>query len=448
MTPCVMREVTVAPMALDRLATLLLPDRREGLAEAVARGRAALAGRRVWNVNSTAGGGGVAEMLTTMVAYSRGGGADARWLVIEGNPEFFVLTKRIHNLLHGSPGDGGPTGPAERATYEQTLGQQVEGLTSLVQPGDVVLLHDPQTAGLAGALRDHGAHVAWRCHVGTDARNAETERGWAFLEPYVRAAPATIFTRRTYVPDWMDQDSLWLIPPSIDPLSTKNRSLPPQDVVATVQRLRIMPADARVVLQVSRWDRLKDMAGVLTGFADHLGEMPEDVHLLLAGPEPAGVSDDPESAEVRGLCDEIWSSRPAADRRRLHLASLPMDDIDENAHIVNALQHHAAVVVQKSLAEGFGLTVAEAMWKERPVVASRVGGIEDQIVDGESGLLLDDPTDLDGCMRLVREVLVDAGLAARLGVAARERVRDRFLVDRHLRQYVELFEAMMSTATG
>jgi trehalose synthase len=246
----------------------------------------------------------------------------------------------------------------------------------------------------------------------------------------------------------MDQDSLWLIPPSIDPLSTKNRSLPPQDVVATVQRLRIMPADARVVLQVSRWDRLKDMAGVLTGFADHLGEMPEDVHLLLAGPEPAGVSDDPESAEVRGLCDEIWSSRPAADRRRLHLASLPMDDIDENAHIVNALQHHAAVVVQKSLAEGFGLTVAEAMWKERPVVASRVGGIEDQIVDGESGLLLDDPTDLDGCMRLVREVLVDAGLAARLGVAARERVRDRFLVDRHLRQYVELFEAMMSTATG
>jgi trehalose synthase len=209
-----------------------------------------------------------------------------------------------------------------------------------------------------------------------------------------------------------------------------------------------VPVGARVVLQVSRWDRLKDMAGVLRAFADQLGRLPEDVHLLLVGPEPAGVSDDPESLGVVAECEDIWSSRPEADRRRLHLCSLPVDDVDENAHIVNALQRHASVVVQKSLAEGFGLTVTEPMWKGRPVVASRVGGIEDQIVDGESGLLLDDPTDLDGFVRLVGKVLADGALAGRLGSAARERVRDRFLGDRHLRQYGELFQAMLTAGPG
>jgi trehalose synthase len=474
-----MREVDVAPIPLDRLASVLVPGRREALAEAAARGRSLLAGRRVWNVSSTASGGGVAEMLQALLAYSRGAGVDARWVVVEGNADFFAVTKRVHNLLHGSPGDGGPTGPSERATYERILGQQVDELEKMVAPADVVLLHDPQTAGLAAELRAHGAHVVWRCHVGADVHNAETERGWAFLRSYVTDAHATIFTRRAYVPPWLDQDSVWLIPPSLDPFSAKNRPLKLIDVVGTLRHVRIVafpadaegslefvrrdgspgavrphpeltvtggpvPADARVVLQVSRWDRLKDMTGVLTGFADHIDRMPEDAHLLLVGPETAGVTDDPESAEVLAACEAIWASRPATVRRRLHLCSLPMDDVDENAHLVNALQRHASVVVQKSLAEGFGLTVAEPMWKGRPVVASRIGGIQDQIVDGESGLLLDDPSDVDGCMRLVREVLMDAELAARLGAAAHERARDRFLGDRHLRQYVELFEAMLT----
>jgi trehalose synthase len=475
-----MLEVAVAPVALDRLRSVLVTEGWAALADAAARGRALLAGRRVWNVNSTASGGGVAEMLQALLAYSRGAGVDARWLVIEGDAGFFAVTKRVHNLLHGSQGDGGPTGRAERAAYERVLGREAAELKKLVSPGDIVLLHDPQTAGLAAELRAHGAHVVWRSHVGTDVRNAHTEQGWAFLQPYVGQAHATIFTRRAYVPDWVDPDSVWLIPPSLDPLSAKNRPLRLVDVVGTLRQVRIVafwpgaegslefvrrdgspgavrphpdlsvlggpvPADARVVLQVSRWDRLKDMTGVLAGFADHLDRMPADAHLLLVGPAAAGVSDDPEAGEVLAECEAIWSSRPAAQQRRLHLCSLPMDDVDENAHVVNALQSHASVVVQKSLVEGFGLTVAEPMWKGRPVVASRVGGIQDQIIDGESGLLLADPTDVAGCMRLVREVLVDAELAARLGAAAHERARDRFLGDRHLRQYVDLFDALLTT---
>jgi trehalose synthase len=156
------------------------------------------------------------------------------------------------------------------------------------------------------------------------------------------------------------------------------------------------------------------------------------------------VSDDPEALEVLGECEEIWSSRSPEEQSRLHLCSPPMDDVSENAHLVNALQHHASVVVQKSLEEGFGLTVTEPMWKARAVIASRVGGIQDQIVHGESGLLLDDPHDLDGFGSFVSQVLEDDALASRLGTAARERVRDRFLGDRHLAQYVELLEHLLS----
>jgi trehalose synthase len=202
---------------------------------------------------------------------------------------------------------------------------------------------------------------------------------------------------------------------------------------------QVVPPQARVVLQVSRWDRLKDMVGVLTSFVDHLRDLPEDTHLMLVGPDVSGVTDDPEGAEVLAECLAAWRSQPPSTRRRVHLCSLPMDDIDENAHLVNALQRYATVVVQKSLVEGFGLTVTEPMWKARPVLGSGIGGIQDQIVDGESGLLLPDPADLDGFADRLRTLLVDDRLAARLGSAARERVRDRYLGDRHLMQYVDLF---------
>ena len=472
-----MREVHIDPVPLDKLAALLEPARAERLASYAERAVRSLSGRTIWHVNATETGGGVAEMLQVLLAYANGAEVDNRWLVLEGSPEFFRLTKRIHNLLHGSDGDGGPLGDEERGVYEDVLADNLATMRELVREGDIVLLHDPQTAGLAKGLRECGAHVVWRCHVGRDTPNEQTKRAWEFLRPSLEQAEAHVFTRWEYVPDWVPADRIWIIPPSLDPLSAKNIDMDRRSVQATLARAglvafpagegpvtfarrggadgqvrehsglihggQVVPREARLVLQVSRWDHLKDMGGVLRSFVDHLDEMPEDVHLMLVGPDVSGVTDDPEGADVLAECEQVWESQSDAAQQRIHLCSLPMDDVDENAHLVNALQRHASVVVQKSLVEGFGLTVTEPMWKARPVVGSAVGGIQDQIVDGESGLLLPDPADLDGFAARVLELVRDPERAERLGAAARERVRELFLVDRHLSQYVDLFSALI-----
>jgi trehalose synthase len=204
-----------------------------------------------------------------------------------------------------------------------------------------------------------------------------------------------------------------------------------------------VPGDARIVLQVSRWDRLKDMEGVLRGFADGIGGLPADAHLLLAGPDVDGVADDPEGAEIFAACRDVRALLPAEVRERVHLTALPMDDVDENAHLVNALQRYASVVVQKSLVEGFGLTVTEPMWKSRPVVASAIGGILDQIEHGVSGLLLEDPFDLAAMLAAVDSLLRNPRDAEQLGREAHHRVLDRFLADRHLIQYADMFAHMI-----
>jgi trehalose synthase len=199
--------------------------------------------------------------------------------------------------------------------------------------------------------------------------------------------------------------------------------------------------DCPLVAQVSRWDALKDPLGVLAAFAEYV-RADQEPHLLLAGPDVTSVTDDPEGAVVFAEAEAAWHDLPSTVRRRVHLAQLPMEDADENAVIVNALQRRADVVVQKSLAEGFGLTVAEAMWKGRPVVASRVGGIQDQIEDGRTGILVD-PLDLRAFGEQVSVLLEDPHAAERIGAAARERVRDRFLGPRHLGQYVDLLERLL-----
>jgi len=203
-----------------------------------------------------------------------------------------------------------------------------------------------------------------------------------------------------------------------------------------------VPADARVVVQVSRWDRLKDMAGVQSAFAAAQAEVAE-THLLLAGPDVSGVSDDPEGATVLAECRATWERLGPEVRSRIHLCCLPMDDLEENAHIVNCLQTHASVVVQKSLAEGFGLTVTEPMWKGRPVLASAVGGIQDQIVDEVSGVLLPDPRDLADFAHRLWDLLAEPDRAARIGAAAHERVLEQFLGDRHMIQYGQLFRELL-----
>jgi trehalose synthase len=329
-----------------------------------------------------------------------------------------------------------------------------------VGPNDVVLLHDPQTAGLVEPLRRAGVPTVWRSHIGVDVPTATSVSAWDFLRRYVESADALVFSRRSYAPPWVPADRLSVIAPSIDPLSAKNRPIAPHDCVRILTRAGLLsaggppvsatvlgapapPAGARLVVQVSRWDRLKDMAGVMLGFS-RLPAPQADAHLMLVGPAVAGVTDDPEGAQVLAECLGTWRTLPAGVRERVHLASVPTDDLEENATIVNAVQRHATVVVQKSIAEGFGLTVAEAMWKARPVVASAVGGIRDQIEDGRDGVLIADPRDLDGFAAAVGRVLADPPLAHRLGDAAHLRVRDRYLADRHLEQYAELLDAVLS----
>lgn len=472
-----MQEVAIHAAPLQRLEGLLPPARVHALERTAQRARELLAGRTVWNVNATAQGGGVAEMLQVLLAYGRGAGVDTRWLVLDGDPEFFAVTKRLHNLLHGSPGDGAVLGPQQLAHYLEVSRANAAAVLSAARDGDVVLLHDPQTAGLVEPLRAAGLHVAWRSHIGSGLVNEETERGWAFLRALIEPAEAFVFTRPQYVPAWVPAGRVRIIAPSIDPFSTKNAPMPPPAVAATLRRAGLVdlppdrgslgftrrdgsagtvrrhrdllldggpvPGSARVVLQVSRWDRLKDMTGVLTAFADHLGRFPEDVHLVLAGPDVAGVADDPEGAEVLESCRCLRARLDVAARERVHLATLPMDDVDENAHLVNALQRHATVVVQKSLAEGFGLTVTEPMWKTRPVVASGVGGIADQIEDEVSGVLLRDPADLQGFATAVASLLREPARMARLARGGHERVRDYFLGDRHLLQWVQAFEDLL-----
>jgi trehalose synthase len=435
------------------------------------RGQSLLAGRVVWNVNSTAYGGGVAEMLHSLVGYARATNVDARWLVLGGEPDFFRVTKRLHNRLHGAVGDGGPLGEHERTIYERTSAAGAARLAEVVRTGDIVILHDPQTAGLAASLVETGASVIWRTHIGVDHPNGDTRDAWDFLLPYVRPADAYVFSRLEYVWDELDPARITVIAPSIDPFSPKNQELAQPNVTAILGRSGLLPpaegmptftrsdgtpgrvdsacelieaqplaAETPLVTQVSRWDRLKDPLGVMEAFVRHILPASE-CHLVLAGPDSAAVADDPEGADVLRLCVDRWESLAPEARERIHLAMLPMRDAEENAAIVNALQRWSTVIVQKSVAEGFGLTVTEAMWKGRPVVASRVGGIQDQIADGESGVLVD-PADFASFGAAVLRLIGDPRLARQMGEAARERVREQFLGVRHLTQYVDLFERL------
>jgi trehalose synthase len=465
--------VQIPPHRLDRFAPLLGEDYAK-IEAAAERAERVFAGRAIWNVSSTLRGGGVAEMLRSLLPYARGAGIDTRWVVLRERAEFFELTKRLHNNLHGDSGDGGQLGPAQRDLYTRTLAASARHLTHLLQPGDIVFLHDPQTAGLAPAARAAEASVVWRCHIGADRPDEFARRAWEFLRPDVAAADACVFSRGAYVWEGLDPSQTWVMAPSIDPFSPKNQELDAgvvEEIVGLIglghrsparaptftradgsparveRRAEIvqeapLPARAQVVAQVSRWDRLKDHLGLLVCFRRHLAG--SDLHLVLAGPATAAVADDPEGAAVWREVGRAWRELPTSIRRRVHLVSLPMADLDENATMVNALQRRADIVVQKSLAEGFGLTVAEAMWKRRPVIGTRVGGIQDQIVDGDSGLLVDDPGDLATLAEAIVSVAEDAERAAAIGGQAHRRVFERFLAPTRLAEYADLLAGLVA----
>lgn len=457
-----MHEAEVRPAALDELLGMLLPAQVSRFEAAANRAREVLAGRVVWNVSSTETGGGVAEMLHSLLGYVGAAGIKSRWLILAGDPQFFDITKRLHNAVHGFGELSQVPGGGDHEHYQRVQEANLPGLLDLVQPADVVLLHDPQPAGLLKPLQQAGVPVVWRSHIGRDTPNPQSVGAWEFLRPYADTADAFVFSRAQYAPAWVPIERLRVIPPSIDPLSTKNRPMSAEEQLAVLVRAGLLAGDAppqpdvmlgapapgpeaRLVVQVSRWDRLKDMPGVMVGFSRIATAVP-DAHLMLVGPAVAGVTDDPEGADVFAECLAAWAQLPEPVRSRVHLVNVPMDDPEENARVVNAIQRHATVVTQKSLVEGFGLTVAEAMWKARPVVASAVGGIRDQIVSGRDGLLLPDPTDLDHFGQTVAMVLSDDELARRLGAAAQERVHEQFLGDRHLSQYADLLDTLVRVA--
>lgn len=294
--------------------------------------RISLEGRTVWNVNSTAAGGGVAELLHFLLPYARGLGVDARWLVLGGDPGFFAITKRLCNGLYGIPGDGGPLSQREHAHYREMSRANAEGLLEHVRPRDMVLLHDPQTAGLVDAVRRTGAKVIWRCHVGRDVPNEHTERCWGFLRPYLEGADAFVFSTPRHVPEWVEPERAHIVAPSVDPFSAKNfemdrstvrkilihvgllKEVGGESAAPLVARVYGSPIQIRrradvirdglgsspdtpLVVQVSRWDRLKDMLGVMQAFAEHV-DSSRGAHLALVGPEVGGWQTTPK----RGGC--------------------------------------------------------------------------------------------------------------------------------------------------
>lgn len=373
-----------------------------------------LQGRRVVMVNSTRVGGGVAEMLAGLVPLLSELGIACRWEVIRGNAEFYGVTKAWHNAIHGVP---------VRLTAEDVdifVETNRRNADSLDLDADVVIVHDPQPIALVERRKpDEARRWVWRCHI--DA-SQPAPGVWDFLESYVAQYDASVFSvpafcRPLPIPQY-------LIHPSIDPLADKNRDLEPAEVNAIVERLGV-PRDLPIVLQVSRFDRLKDPVGVLRAY--RIAQRTCDLRLVLAG---GGAEDDPEGAEV---LREVRAE--AGNDPRVHVLLLPPDANRE----INALQRAATIVVQKSVREGFGLTVTEALWKGRAVIGGDTGGIPTQILHGFTGLLCRTP---EGCAYQIRYLLARPLERERLGNLGREWVREEFLITRKIRRWLLLFHAL------
>jgi trehalose synthase len=369
-----------------------------------------LKGRRIVTVNSTAVGGGVAEILNRLVPLSHELGVDIRWDVIKGGEDFFGVTKRIHNALHGKHET---FTSHDREVFRET---NTRNRAEMDLDADIVFIHDPQPAGLVEARAAKRGHWVWRCHIDVSAPQADV---WAFLADYVSRYDAAVFSAPQFSQDLKLPEVM--IAPSIDPLSDKNRELTTSEIDAVFERLRI-PRDKPIVTQVSRFDRLKDPVGVIAAF--RLAQKYNDCRLVLAG---GGATDDPEGSEVLRAVHEAADGDPD-----IHVLELP-----PTANIeINAIQRGSTVILQKSLKEGFGLTVSEALWKAKPVIAGAVGGIPLQVTHKYSGILTHT---IEGTGFWIKQLLNAPDFARRLGENGREHVRTNFLLTRHLRDYLLLF---------
>jgi trehalose synthase len=368
-----------------------------------------LRGRVVQNINSTAVGGGVAEILNRLIPLLREVGVDARWDVIRGGEEFFAVTKTMHNALHGQPV---LLTEHDVSVYLETTRQNLEALELA---NDIVFIHDPQPAALI-QRRAPGSRWIWRCHIDLSAPAPPV---WEFLRPWVERYEIAVFSAPQFART-LPIDQV-LIAPSIDPLADKNRELDPRTVEAVITGLGIDPTRP-LVTQVSRFDWLKDPIGVIEAY--RLARKYNDCQLLLVG---GSATDDPEGSQVLTACRERASGDPD-----IHVVELPPTANVE----INAIQRASTVIVQKSLREGFGLTVSEALWKGKPVIAGAVGGIPLQITHRYSGILTHT---VEGTAYWIKQLLNTPDFARRLGENGREHVRHNFLLTRHLRDYLLVF---------
>jgi len=382
--------------------------------EALAR---KLRGHRIVMVNTTKTGGGVAEILHRVVVILNELGIETSWEVMEGDDRFFGVTKKMHNALHGQ---GQPLTDEDRDIYRERTRREAE---RLALDGDLILIHDPQPAGLIEHRRRPGQRWVWRCHIDLSRRD---ETYWEFLRPWVDRYDASIFSHIEFVPS-ISIPAI-LVPPSIDPFAEKNRGMEEDEIASINERLGL-EATSPWITQVSRFDRIKDPVGVIEAFRLVRARRPS--HLILAG---GGASDDPEGAEVLAEVRE-----KAKGLRDVTILELPPQSDKE----INAIQRASTVVLQKSLREGFALTVSEALWKRRAVVASAVGGIPLQVLDGRTGLLV---RSIEGTAFQCVRLLDNPTLRRELGHEGHVHVRDNFLHTREVRDYLAVFAGVLEDA--
>jgi trehalose synthase len=366
-----------------------------------------LKGKVVQHINSTSVGGGVAEILNRMVPLLNDLGVDTHWDLIKGGEQFFGVTKKIHNAIHGQPGD------ITKRDFEVFLETSEQNIRDVSIYGDIVFIHDPQPVALVE--RKNGNKWIWRCHIDISNPNRKV---WKFLRAYVERYDSAVFSAPSFSQRLPIRQ--FLIAPSIDPLSDKNKELP-EETIEEVLRKYGISRDKPIVTQISRFDRLKDPVGVIAAYLQVKRYF--DCQLVLAG---GTATDDPEGMQVLEEVREKARQDPD-----IHILLMPQNDID-----INALQRASTVIVQKSIKEGFGLTVSEALWKAKPVVASNVGGIPLQITHKYSGLLCHS---IEGAAFAVKQLLSSPEYARKLGENGREHVRNNFLLTRHLRDYMLVF---------
>jgi len=449
--------------------------------------RRCINGRSVLMVNSTGQGGGVAEMLPKLTAILTELGIPTRWAVMSSeDPEFFCLTKRIHNMIHGQ--NDREFTAEDRLLFEFTGESNMDEIQSILNPNDLLVIHDPQPLAMGAMLiKQLNLNAVWRCHIGLDKQLPSTQSAWEFLRPYIEVFDHNIFSADEYIPDYI-RDRSSVIHPAIDPLSNKNRSFRAEQLAAVLcrsglsnhvdlsladpfpeQASRLQPDGSfgpanfpdeigflqrPVITQISRWDRLKGFKPLLEGFislkkglngnTDSWDECNkrrlQQLRLVLVGPDPSSIQDDPEGCEVlNDLCAACCELDPEI-RKDVVLLTLPMTSLQNNACMVNAIQTASSIVVQNSIREGFGLTLTEAMWKGTPVVGSSACGLRQQIEDDVHGRVISRPEDPDDVARVLSDMFCADGQLNVWARNARMRVHREFLIFSQVKKWLDVLK--------